>query len=231
MARKIEKLFRAPYAMPNGLQLTDAGLWIVDQITDRVALMEVSEPHDYGVTRMLGEIQTESSTTSGLTYGDGTLWLAANGPGDRWRPSRPTDASSGEILRVDPDTGKTIRRYPLPGGGGTHGIEHDSYEHGTLWLTTLKSRTISQVRIADWSVVRTVPLLHGGDHGMVRVEDGIWVAARPQRLVLKLGLGSGEVLDRIEILASEPEPHGLSAYGNDLLYCDASTGWVVKITL
>ena len=29
------KLFRSPYAVPNGVQMTDDGLWIVDQITDR----------------------------------------------------------------------------------------------------------------------------------------------------------------------------------------------------
>ena len=40
MGRKIEKLFRAPYGVPNGLQVTDEGLWIADQITDRVALVE-----------------------------------------------------------------------------------------------------------------------------------------------------------------------------------------------
>ena len=34
----IEPLFRAPYALPNGLQVTDDGLWIVDQMTDRAAL-------------------------------------------------------------------------------------------------------------------------------------------------------------------------------------------------
>ena len=35
MGRKIEKLFRAPYGVPNGLQVTDEGLWVADQITDR----------------------------------------------------------------------------------------------------------------------------------------------------------------------------------------------------
>ena len=83
MDRKIERVFRAPYAVPNGLQLTDEGLWIVDQLTDRVALVEMAEPNHYGVTKILREIPSESSTTSGLTYGEGALWLAANGPGTR----------------------------------------------------------------------------------------------------------------------------------------------------
>ena len=106
MSRKIEKLFRSPYAVPNCLQTTDEGLWIVDQITDRVALVDPVTPVDhYGVNKWLREIATESSNTSGLSYGDGALWLGANGPGTLWRPIRSTDAHEGEIFMVDPATG------------------------------------------------------------------------------------------------------------------------------
>ena len=231
MTVTFETVFRAPYAAPNGLQATEDGLWIVDQFTDRVALVEITEPHDYGATRILAEIPSESSNTSGLTYGDGALWLAANGPGRRWRTARPTDAETGEIFKVDPATGETLGRYPLPGGGGTHGIEYDRFDEGMLWLTTLGSDTISKVRISDWSVVHTIPLTHGGGHGMVRVEDGIWIVHRQDRIILKLDLNDGSEIDRIENPAPLPEAHGLTAHGDDFLYCDAETGAIVKIVL
>ena len=51
MSRSIEKLFRAPYGVPNALQTVAEGLWITDQITDRVALVEIAAPSEYGVTR------------------------------------------------------------------------------------------------------------------------------------------------------------------------------------
>ena len=41
---------------------------------------------------------------------------------------------------------------------------------------------------------------------------------------------SGEELDRIEVPEDAPEPHGLSIYGDDFLYCDATSGWITKIT-
>ena len=85
MSRSIRKLMRAVYGAPNGLQVTDRGIWVVDQLTDRAALVENTEADEYGVTRILHEIATESSTTSGITYGEDALWLAANGPGERWR--------------------------------------------------------------------------------------------------------------------------------------------------
>jgi hypothetical protein len=230
----IKNFFRAPYAVPNGLQVTDEGLWIVDQITDRVALIEITEPiAGYGVTKLLREIPSDSSNTSGLTYGDGALWLAANGPGSAWRPERPTDAKKGqgEIVKADPKTGKTLQRYPVPGGGGVHGIEYDRYAEGYLWVTTLKDQTLSKMRIADWTVQQVIPLPYSRAHGVVRIADGIWVVHTSDRVIVKLEVQTGKEVDRIIVPESDPQPHGLSIFGTDLLYCDATSGWVVKITL
>ena len=229
MGMKIERWFRAPYGMPNGVQVTDNGIWVVDQVTDRAALLEVSGADEYGMLRMRSEVSTGSSNTSGLAWGDGSLWLAANGPAEKWRTARDTDAASGEILRVDPGTGKTQGRWPLPGGGGTHGLEYDSYETGTLWLTTLKDQTLTQVRISDWSVQRVIPLPYGRAHGVVRVGDGVWVVHTSERTIVKLDLHNGNELDRIEIPGLDPEPHGLSSFQAGFLYCDATSGWVTRI--
>ena len=234
MTRKIENLFRAPYSVPNGLQVTDEGLWIVDQITDRVALVDPENfVNYYEVAWFLRDIPTDSSNSSGLSYGDGALWLAANGSADVFRPERPHDAkkSMGEILKVDPRNGETLQRYPLPGGGGTHGVEVDRYEAGILWITTLKDQTLTKMRLADWSIQQVIPLPYKRAHGVVRVEDGVWVAHTGDRLLVKLDLTEGRELDRIDVPEPHPEPHGLSIYGKDLLFCDAASGWVAKITL
>lgn len=234
MSRQIQNLFRAPYSVPNGLQITDAGLWIVDQITDRVALVDINNKVDYyEVPKFIRDIPSECSNTSGLGWGDGALWLAANGGAQLWRPARPhdADAHNGEILKVDPQTGATLARYPLPGGGGTHGLEFDRYEDDTLWVSTLKNQTLSKMRISDWSVQHVLPLPYQRAHGVVRVEDGIWVVHTADRVIVKLDLNDGHELDRIAVPAPHPEPHCLSNYGKDLIYCDASSGWVAKITL
>jgi hypothetical protein len=232
MAWQFDKLFRAPYSVPNGLQVTPEGLWIVDQVTDRVALVEMAAPNAYGVTMFLTEIPSESSNTSGLSAGDGALWLAANGSAEIWRAARPTDAvkGMGEILKVDPGTGRTLQRWPLPGGGGTHGLDYDRFEPGILWLTTLKSQTLTKVRIEDWQVLHTLSLPYGRAHGVVRVPDGIWVVHTSERVIVKLDTETGAELDRIQVPREQPEPHCLSAYGDTLLYCDATTGWIVNIT-
>ena len=230
MNPKIEKLFRSPYSVPNGLQVTDEGVWIVDQITDRVALVELTESSDYGVTKLIRDVPTESSNTSGLAYGGDTLWLAAIGSGNMWRQVRSTDANEGEILKVDPQTGKTLQRYKIPDGGGTHGLEYDNYEYGYVWIETLKNKVLHKIRISDWSVQHTIPLPYDRAHGVVRVEDGIWVVHTSDRLIIKLDIEDGSKLDEIHVPNEYPEPHGLSLSGDDLLYCDATSGWVVKIT-
>jgi glutamine cyclotransferase len=230
---EIKNLFRAQYGVPNGLQMTDDGLWIADQVTDRCALMDISEVDgDYGVTKLIKEIPSESSNTSGLTYGDGLLWFGVNGAGGRWRTVRETDAEHGETLGVCPDTGDTKRREKIPGGGGTHGVEYDPFEPGTLWIQTLKSQIAHQVKIEDWSILRTVQLPHGRGHGMIRVEDGLWVTHTGERVIVKLDVDTSEEMDRIEVPEPHPEPHGLTRWtDSSWLYCDAASGWVTEIKL
>ena len=211
------------------MQATEDGIWVVDQVTDRAALLGVSDADEYGMLRMRSEVSTESSNTSGLAWGDGSLWLAANGSAEKWRTPRITDVDSGEILRVDPKTGVTKGRWPLPGGGGTHGLEYDPYESGTLWLTTLKDQTLTRVRISDWSVQRVIPLPYGRAHGVVRVEDGVWVVHTSDRTIVKLDVDAGTVQDRIDVDPAHPEPHGLSRYQDGFIYCDATSGWVARI--
>lgn len=234
MARQFQKLFRAPCAVPNGLQTTPEGLWIADQVTDRVALVRLDEPADseYGVPWLIRDLPTESSNTSGLTYGEGSLWLSANGSAKRWRADRATDAEdgAGEILQVDPATGRTRQRYAIPGGGGTHGVEYDRYEEGTLWVTTLKNQTLTQMRIADWSVLRVVPLPYRAGHGVVRAADGVWVVHKMDWVIVKLDPSSGRELARIDIPQDGPEIHCLTAFGDGFLFCDATSGWVVQVS-
>jgi hypothetical protein len=230
----LEKLFRAPYGVPNALQRVDDGLWIADQISDRLALVEIASPGDYGVTVRLQEIPSDGSNISGMAVGEDGLWIASNGDGSLWRPVRPTDAGKGmgEILKVDAATGATTLRRPVPGGGGVHGIEYDHQDPGHLWITTLKDKTLSKVRIADWEVVHVIDLPYVRAHGVVRTAEGVWVVHTADRILVHLDVDDGHELARIVVPDEEPQPHGLTAWdGDELAYCDATSGWVVRIEL
>ncbi len=228
---RMEKLFRSPYAVPNGIALAPEGLWIVDQISDRLALVALDQPNEYDITQFLRDIPSESSNSSGMCYAHGSLWLAANGAADLWRPARTTDAVAhmGEVLEVDAASGATLSRHSIPGGGGTHGIEVDWVQEGYIWLSTLKYQTLSKVKMSDWSVVATLPLLHDRSHGLVRAHESLWLVYTNQRQIVEMDTETGEVGRIVQIPEDMPEPHGLTREGSHFLYCDATSGWIVRI--
>src|SRR6185436_2327613 len=133
---KVVRLFKSPDGHPNGLETAKEGFWIGEQTTDRAILVDFEG-------KMLRSVDTESSNTSGIAFGGGYLWMAANGKAIG-RSARPTDAKAGqgESVQVDPANGKTVKRFPVPGGGGVHGLV---YAENTLWITSLKLKKLSQV--------------------------------------------------------------------------------------
>ena len=68
-------------------------------------------------------------------------------------------------------------------------------------------------------------------NGLQATDDGLWIAHRQDRIFLKLDLQDDHELDRIENPAPLPEAHGLTSYKDDLLYCDASTGSLARISV
>src|SRR4051794_38370141 len=70
---KVEKLFKAPDSHPNALETADDGLWIGDQVSERIFRV------DWKSGKMLHEVQSEAHNTSGLAVGGGYLWIACNG--------------------------------------------------------------------------------------------------------------------------------------------------------
>src|SRR6267142_743119 len=86
-AAKVERLFKAPDIHPNALEAAADGLWIGDQVSEKVFKV------DWQSGKVLHEVQTESHNTSGIAVGAGYLWLGANGGVSGRRPPRPTDKS------------------------------------------------------------------------------------------------------------------------------------------
>jgi sugar lactone lactonase YvrE len=207
---KVEKLFRSPDGNPNGLETTTEGFWIGEQVTDRAHLVDWNG-------KLLHSVSTESSNTSGIAFGDGALWMAANGPAVV-RAARPTDAKTGEIVKCDPQTGRTLSRYPVPGGGGVHGLE---FAEGTLWITALKLKKLSQVDPKDFHLIRQIPVHLDRAHGLAWDPPGIWCMHSTDRVIHKLDARDGQLLEIITLSKDDPDPHGMSLYNGHLYYCDA----------
>jgi sugar lactone lactonase YvrE len=207
---KVVKLFRSPDGHPNGLETASEGFWIGEQVTDRAHLVDWNG-------KLLHSIDTESSNTSGIAFGDGGVWMAANGPAVG-RVPRATDAKTGEVVKADPQTGKTLARYPVPGGGGVHGLE---FAENTLWLTSLKIRKLSQVDPKDFHVIHQIPVHLDRAHGLAWDPPGIWVMHSTDRVIHKLDAKDGHILEQITLSKDDPDPHGMCMYAGHLYYTDA----------
>ena len=212
---KIERLFKAPDVHPNALEAQPDGLWIGDQVSERVFKV------DWDTGRVLHDIQTESHNTSGIAILGGSLFLGANGGVSGRRPPRPTDKPYGEVVEADLKTGKTIKIHPLLWGGGIHGITFVR-ETKTLWLTALSIQAVAEVDPKDFRVVRLRAARGDRAHGLDWHDGALYVLFAGDRLVQKIDPESGRVLEIIKLSpTADPDPHGMCIRNGYMYYCDA----------
>ncbi len=218
-AAKVEKLYKAPDTHPNALEAADDGLWIADQISERVSRV------DWQTGKVLHEFISESHNTSGIAVGGGYLWLNANAGGSaaQMREKRPGDRPFGEIIQADLKTGKTIRAYDPP-WGGVHGAVYVA-EHNTLWVVALNISALAELDVKDdLRVKRLIPVRQNAPHGLEWHDGAIWCLSAGDRLVQKLNPDSGQVLEAITLAPTDPDPHGMCIYKGYMYYCDAGLG-------
>ena len=146
VSKRVEKAFRAPGKAPNDLQDAADGLWILDQV-DPNKVFKVR----YADGSVIHEIQTESIHGSGITYGNGALWVAST-----W---------ALKTLKVDPTTGRTLASFDEPGTGmpkfgkptrpsGAHGLK---WVDGKIWMAMPPAEKIYLIEPETGGVVRSIP--------------------------------------------------------------------------
>jgi streptogramin lyase len=210
VAADVVTVFQAPGPQPNGMQAIAAGLWILDQLTNEVHLVD----YDGSVLHTLA---TASDRGSGITDDGDTLWLAST--------------YSRELLRIDRSSGRTLASYPSPGAAvtGSHGLE---WRAGRLWIATPPSATIYQLDpFNDCVVVHSFPAPGNRPHGLGWRDDELWVVETNHRAIYCYDAVAGQVRLKLSLPESAPEPHGMTVRGDELFYCDAHTRAVCRLTL
>ncbi|MBA31544.1 MAG: hypothetical protein CL748_03340 [Chloroflexi bacterium] len=203
--------FATPCEMPNGLQWTDEGLFIMDQKTDNVYVVD-----DKG--DIIREINTPTANGSGITVGGGYLWTASNGAAAA-RPKRSTDTGLGFIYKLDLITGEPIDRYRTPDGGGIHGIEWDN---GNIWITAFNPESLYLVKSENFEIIKKIPVSHQRLHGLAKVDDGIWCAHTTDNIIVKYCTETGEEKQIIKLDKGDAYIHGLSIKNGELWYSDSN---------
>ena len=199
--------------MPNGLHATDDGLWMIDQATEEIHLLDAG-------LMLVRTIASPTENASGITVGGGFFWTASNAPTTARYP-RPGDTRTSAILKCDVETGRVVKRFPTPDGGGIHGLE---WVDGLLWITAFRPKAMTLVDPDEGRVPRTVEVPHDRPHGLAWDSDGMWMAHTGLKLIVKYHdhAETGEELDRIQYPEDAPAPHGLTKWNGELWSCDAN---------
>jgi len=218
VSKRLEKAFLAPGKMPNGLQGAADGLWILDQ-EDPNKVHKVR----YEDGSVLVELQTESIHGSGITFGDGALWIAST--------------YGLTTLKIDPRTGKTLKTFDTPGAGkpkwgaprrasGAHGLE---WVAGKYWIAVPPSVTIYQIEPETGKVIHSIPAPGTRPHGIAWDNGYLWCVESNDRAIYKMDPKDGRLLAKIQLRKEDPEPHGMTIWKGVFWYSDAASRWVCRL--
>ena len=250
---KTTRLFKAPPGYVNGLAVAPEGLWMAQQKLSGAAAKQygLPEPADLHEAawlvdwngKLLKTVTTNSRNTSGMAYGNGCVWMAANQPPQG-------------IFQVDMNSRPgSHRQIPLglPGqdGGGSHGAQwHD----GKLWIVANRPRLLLRVDPKTWIPDAAIPVYTTPDkprwHDMTFDAKGdIWLVTGNASKNYKEGRAglvkydgkTGRVIGTYDFAPGSADPHGLEFHNGALISCDAGihpgwpngdsphAGWVFKI--
>jgi streptogramin lyase len=216
---KVEKLFKSPDRYPNALEAMPDGLWVGDQVSERVLKL------DWQTGKVLENFIAEAHNTSGIAVGDGYLWIGCNGAGTAaaTRPfTRPFDKSYGEIVKCDMKTGKQVWGFRSP-WGSTHGT---AWAHDTNHLWAVAPGMSLAVELDpkdDLRILKMVSIGGGTPHGIELYDGSLWILAAADRLVRKMDM-SGKVQEIWKLATEDPDPHGMCIHDGYVYYCDAGLG-------
>ena len=223
ISKRVEKLFKAPGKQPNDLAFVPEGLWILDQVDPNKAFLV--HPDNGSVIR---EIQTESIHGSGIAFASGALWIAS---------TKTADGSPPKTLKVDPNTGRTLKQWITPGSGiwtkgpnatpsGAHGIK---FVDGQYWMAVPASGKLFLMEPESGGIVRSIPAPGVRTHGLAWENGILWCVESDDQAIYKMDPKDGKLLGKIQLSRQDPAIHGLDIHQGVLWYCDAGSGWVCKL--
>jgi streptogramin lyase len=234
--KKVNKLYNLKPAVdqPNDMQFGPNGeLWILDQ-KDPNAVFTI----DPKTGKILSSVVTESIHGSGITYGDNAWFIT----------STKVVTGNPSTLKVDPKTGKTLKKWETPGFGiygayltrerkpgelplesGGHGVKWAG--KGQYWLATPAGGKLYLINAEAGTVARSIQAPTIRTHGIALDGNHIWCVGSDEAEIYKLQMSDGAIVARIVLdKVNDPSVHGLDIKDGVLWYCDAAKGWICNLT-
>jgi hypothetical protein len=209
-------LFKAPPGYPNAVAIAPEGLWVAEQKAQNYGKDAKRSPEACWLLdwngKLLKTVLTESCNTSGMAYGDGCVWMGANG--------------GPEGI------------YQTDNGGGCHGL---MWHEGKLWIVANRLRAILRVDPKTWEPEFIIPITTARWHGVAWDNGAVWMVTgssdvdryleRDGKLfhtttpgLVKYDAVTGQALETAEFVEGSADPHGLAMRNGTLISCDAGVG-------
>jgi streptogramin lyase len=218
-APKMEMLWKSPDRYPNALEATPEGLWVGDQVSERINLL------DWKTGKVLEDFIGEAHNTSGLAVGGGFIWIGCNGSGTAASLrefKRPFDRSYGEIVKLDMK-GKQQKGYRTP-WGGVHGTCYVK-ETDKLWAVAPGLGFLAEMDPKDdLRIVSMLQIKMNVPHGLDWYDGSWWVIDGADRLVQRIDPKGGRVQEIWAFGPNDPDPHGMCIHDNHVYFTDAGLG-------
>lgn len=241
IAKKVNRLFNTKPVIdqPNDLQFApDGTLWILDQKNPNKVFTV-----DPKTGAVLSSIETESLHGSGITYGNNAWFIT----------STKVAVGNPSTLKVDPKTGKTLKKWDTPGFGiygayltrtrkpgdlplesGGHGVkwvDSNSKGGGQYWLATPAGGKLYLINAEEGTIARSIQAPTIRTHGIALEGEYIWCTGSDEAEIYKLRMSDGGIVAKIVLdKKADPSLHGLDIKDGVLWYCDAAQGWVCSLT-
>jgi streptogramin lyase len=218
-APKIEMLWKSPDRYPNALESSPEGLWVGDQVSERINLL------DWKTGKVLQDFVGEAHNTSGLAVGGGFIWVGCNGAGTAANLrefKRPFDRNYGEIVKLDMK-GKQLKGYRTPWGS-----VHGTYYHrqtDKLWAVAPGLGFLAEMDPKDdLRISRMLTIRMNVPHGLDFHDGSFWVIDGADRLVQRIDPESGRVQEIWAFGPNDPDPHGMCIHDSHVYVTDAGLG-------
>jgi hypothetical protein len=223
----------APPGYPNAVAIAPEGLWVAEQKAQNYGKDAKRSPEACWLLdwngKLLKTVLTESCNTSGMAYGDGYVWMGANGgPEGIYQ----TDMNSKTVSH------RQIPLGPVDDGGGCHGL---MWHEGKLWIVANRLRGILRVDPRTWEPEFMIPITTGRWHGTAWDKGAIWMVTGTSDVdryietdgklfhtttsgLVKYDAATGQLLETAEFVEGSADPHGLAMHDGVLISCDAGVG-------
>ena len=222
-------MFIHPGPQPNGLQASEDGLWVIDQVDNHIYKLDWEKGY------VLERIPAEVAHSSGITLGGENIWISST-----FDVESAGDDGSPKIVKCNSD-GSTVGRFDTPGIGfvsypnrppadritGAHGLEWVDEEN--LWVAVPPSQTIYLMDPETMAVKRSIPSPGSRPHGLFVKGDHMWLADTSLCKIHKMDTSDGTVVEEIDI--PSPEVHGMTLFEDTIWFACAMTRRICTVSL